>query len=172
MGLFTNTIFPASGDTGNGGIIQIVQTVKTDTFVVSGSGGSYNTVTGLTVTITPTDSSNNILVIPSVNMAANSGHRHGFKLMRGGTQIFIGNANSSNQRVTVFQGNPPTSANSYHYSPLCLDDPNTSSAVTYSIQIIGESNSSDIFINRPQSSNTGGDFFRGVSTITAMEVSS
>lgn len=172
MGLFTNTIFPAGGDTGNGGIIQIVQTVKTDVFVVSGSGGNYNTVTGLSVTITPTDSSNNVLIIPSVNMAADSGHRHGYKVMRGGSAIFIGDSYGSNQRLTYFQGNPPTSANSYHSSPFCLDDPATASAVTYSIQIIGESNSSNLFINRCQSTNTGGDFMRGCSTITAMEVSS
>ena len=28
MGLYTNSIFPAGGDTGNGGIIQIVQAKK------------------------------------------------------------------------------------------------------------------------------------------------
>ena len=172
MGIFTNTIFPADGDLGNGGVIQMVQTVKTDTFAVVGTGGSWNTVTGLSVTITPRDSSNNILVIPSVNMAANASHRHGFRVMRGGTPVFIGDANSSNQRATVFAGNAPTSANSYHFTPLCLDDPATNSAVTYSIQIRGESNSTDIFINRPHSTNTGGDFFRGCSTIIVMEVSS
>ena len=172
MGLFTNTIFPAGGDTGNGGIIQIVQTVKTDTFAVVGGGGSWNDVTGLTVTITPTDSSNNVLVIPSVNLASNSAQRHGFRLLRGSTAVFIGNANSDNQRALVFQGNPPTNSNSYHYTPVCLDDPATSSAVTYKIQVRGESNSTDLYVNRPDSTNTGGDYFRGCSTITAMEVSS
>jgi len=172
MGIFTNTIFPADGDTGNGGIIQIVQTVKTDTFVVSSNGNSWHDVTGLSVTITPKDSSNNILVIPSVNMAAAQAHRHGFRLLRGSTAVFIGDANSDNQRALVFQGNPPTNANSYHYTPVCLDDPATSNAVTYKIQVRGELSSTDIFINRPQSSNTGDDFFRGCSTITAMEVSS
>ena len=177
MGLFTNTIFPASGDTGNGGIIQMVQTVKTDTFVVSGSGGSWTAITGLTVTITPKDSSNNVLVIPSFNFAADQAQRHGFRILRdkGGsdlTAVHIGDANSDNQRANSFQGNPQTNAENHHYAAVCLDNPATSSAVTYKIQIRGESNSTDLYVNRPQSTNTGGDFFRGCSTITAMEVSS
>ena len=172
MGLYTNTIFPAGGDTGNGGIIQVVQTVKTDTFVMSSNGYSWHDVTGLSVTITPQDSSNNVLVIPSLNMAGEQAHRHGFRLLRGSTAVFIGDANSDNQRALVFQGNPPTNANNYHYTPVCLDDPATSSAVTYKIQVRGEQDSTEIFINRTQNSNTGGDFFRGCSTITAMEVSS
>ena len=172
MGLYTNTIFPAGGDTGNGGIIQIVQTSKNDTFVVSGNGGNYNTVTGLTVDITPTDSSNNVLVIAAFNFAGDQSHRHGYRLMRGSTAVFIGDSYGSNQRVNAFQGNPPTNANNYHYTPVCLDSPSTTSAVTYSIQIIGEGNSTGLYINRPAATATGGDYFRGCSTITAMEVSS
>ena len=172
MGIFTNTIFPADGDTGNGGIIQIVQTVKTDTFVMSSNGDSWTDVTGLSVTITPKDSSNNVLVIPSFNMAASQAHRHGFRILRGTSMIFVGNTNSDNQRALGFQGNPPTNANNYHYTPVYLDSPSTTSAVTYKLQVRGEQNSTDIFINRTQSANTGPDFFRGCSTITAMEVSS
>jgi len=172
MGLYTNTIFPAGGDTGNGGIIQIVQTVKTNTFAMSSNGDTWTDVTGLTVTITPTDSSNNVLVIPSVNMAASQAHRHGFRLLRETTAIFIGDDFGDNQRALVFQGNPPTNANNYHYTPMCLDDPGTSSAVTYKIQVRGEQSSTDVFINRTESTNSGGDYFRGCSTITAMEVSS
>ncbi len=174
--LKVNSIVPVGGlpAGSSGGIIQIVQTVKTDTFSHTGAGSFFD-ITGLTVTITPSLNSNKIMIIPSVNMAANSGHRHGFKIVRvvGGstTDIFIGDANSDNSRVTVFQGNVPTSANSYHYSPLCLDSPSTTSAVTYKLQAKGETNSTDIFINRPQSTNTGSDFFRGVCTMTAMEVS-
>ncbi len=172
MGLYTNTIFPAGGDTGNGGIIQIVQTAKTDTFVMSSNGDTWTDVTGLSVDITPTDSSNNILVIASFNMAADQAHRHGFRLLRGSSLIFVGDTNSDNQRAAGFQGNPPTNANNYHYTPVYLDSPSTTSAVTYKVQVRGEQNSTDVFINRPQSDNTGGDYFRGASSITVMEVSS
>ena len=156
--LKVNSIVPVGGlpSGANGGIIQVVQSVKTDTFSSVGAGSSFVDVTGLTVTITPSSNSNKVMIIPSVNMAANSGHRHGFKIVRvvGSStfDIFIGDANGSNSRVTVFQGNVPTNA------------------VTYKLQIKGESNSTDIFINRPQSDNTGSDFFRGVCTMTAMEV--
>ena len=177
MGLYTNTIFPAGGDTGNGGIIQVVSVTKSDTFVVSSNGATWQSVTGLQLTITPQDSSNNILVIPALNMAGEQAHRHAFRILRdkGGsdiTAINIGDTNSDNVRVNAFQGNPPTNANNYHYTPVCLDSPATTGAVIYKIQVIGEQASTEIFINRPENTNTGSDFFRGCSTITAMEISS
>tara|TARA_Y100000401_G_scaffold71287_1_gene57383 strand:- start:304 stop:831 length:528 start_codon:yes stop_codon:yes gene_type:complete len=154
----------------SGGIIQIVQTVKTSSFSKA-NNASFSAITGLTVTITPQSSSNKILIIPSVAMTAQSGHRHGFRIVRGSTPIFIGDSSGSNQRVTCFMGNPPNDAVSYRHTFLGLDEPATTSATTYSLEIKGEGNgSTDIFINRSSSSNTGGDFFRGCSTITAMEV--
>ena len=168
--LKVDSIIPRGGlpSGASGGIVQIKQTLMTARFSKSNTA-SFSEIPGLTVSITPQSASNKILIIPSVQMTANSGHRHGFKLLRGSTDIFFGDANGSNQRVTSFQGNVPTSAN--RHTVLCLDEPNTTSAITYSLQIRGEGGSTDIFINRPQSTNTGGDFFSGVSTITAMEVS-
>ena len=153
----------------SGGIIQMKQTVLTASFSKV-NNASFSQISGLTVTITPQSASNKILIIPSVQMTANSGHRHGFRIMRGSTAIFIGDSYGSNQRVSSFMGNVPNSAASYRHTLLCLDEPNTTSATTYSLQIIGEGGSTDIFINRTASTNTGGDFHRGVSTITAMEV--
>lgn len=169
--LKVDSIIPRGGlpSGASGGIIQIKQTVMTARFSKS-SASSFSTITGLTVTITPQSASNKILIIPDVQMTANSGHRHGFKILRGSTDIAFGDAFGSNSRVTSFQGNPPTTANSYRHTIHFLDSPNTTSATTYSLQIRGESGSTDIFINRMQSTNTGSDFFTGCSCITAMEV--
>ena len=169
--LKVDSIIPRGGlpSGASGGIIQMVQTVKTASFSKVNTA-SFSEITGLTVTITPQSSSNKILIIPSVQMTATSGHRHGMRIMRGSTAIFIGDSFGSNQRVTSFMGNPPNNAVSYRHTVLGLDTPNTTSATTYSLQIRGEGGSTDIFINQSNSTNTGGDYFRGVSTITAMEV--
>ncbi|BCV08527.1 MAG: hypothetical protein CM15mL8_070 [Caudoviricetes sp.] len=52
--LKVNSIVPVGGlpSGASGGIIQVVQTVKTDTMSTSGTGGSYQDITGLSVTIT------------------------------------------------------------------------------------------------------------------------
>ena len=65
MTLKTDKIFPRNGKAGDGGgIIQVVQTVKTDTFTTTSvvSSGGYVDLTGLAVTITPQSASNKILV--------------------------------------------------------------------------------------------------------------
>ena len=64
MTLKTNKIFPRDGKVGDGGgIIQVVQTVKTDVFTTTSvvSSGGYVDITGLAVTITPQSASNKIL---------------------------------------------------------------------------------------------------------------
>ena len=169
--LKVDSIIPRGGlpSGASGGIIQIKQTVMTARFSKVNTA-SFSEITGLTVTITPQSASNKILIIPDVQMTANQGHRHGFKILRGSTDILIGEAHGSNQRVSSFQGNPPSSANSYRHTLHFLDSPNTTSATTYSLHIRGEGGSTDIYINRTQSTNTGGDFFSGCSMITAMEV--
>ena len=62
--LRTNSIVPVGGipaGASGGGIIQVVQTVKTDD--ASTTSNSYTDITGLSVTITPRSTSNKILII-------------------------------------------------------------------------------------------------------------
>ena len=60
--LKVNSIVPVGGlpSGANGGIIQTIQTVKTDTFSTNNSG--FTDVTGLSATITPSSNSNKVLV--------------------------------------------------------------------------------------------------------------
>ena len=166
-----DSIIPRGGlpSGASGGIIQIVQTVKTDTFSAN-TGSSFVDITGMTVTITPQSASNKILIIPSINLAANQSHRHGFIIVRGSTNIHIADSASNRTRSTAFQGNPPTSVNSYHYCVPFLDSPNTTSATTYKLQCRGEGSNTDIFVNRGESDPDAGDRLRGASSMTAMEV--
>ena len=70
--LKVNKIIPVGGvpSGGGGGIVQVVQTVKTDVFT-SNTQDSFTNITGMSVNITPLSSSSKILV--SVNMNASNG---------------------------------------------------------------------------------------------------
>ena len=70
--LRTNRIVPRDGlpSGSSGGIIQVRSTTKTDTFSMPSNDTSFHTVTGLSVTITPTRSDSKILVMYDMNWSA------------------------------------------------------------------------------------------------------
>ena len=70
MALFTSGVFPAGGEAGNGGgIIQTKYYVYKDVRSIS-TGGNYTHITYWDATITPTDSSNKILISAWLDWAA------------------------------------------------------------------------------------------------------
>ena len=170
--LKVNSIVPSGGlsSGASGGIIQVKQTVKTDTMSTSGTGGAYQDVTGLSVSITLSSSANQILVIYNLLMAADSGHRHGIRILRGSTTICVGDAASNRVQATSCQGNPPNNVLMYNHTNSFLDTTGAGTH-TYKLQIRGESNSSNLFINRSQADTDSTSHFRGTSQITVMEVS-
>ena len=69
MGLFSNALFPSTGEAGDGGgIIQVKIEQKTGKFATNST--SYTDVSGFYCSITPKSSSNKILVITSANFGA------------------------------------------------------------------------------------------------------
>ena len=84
--LRTNRIVPRDGlPSGSaGGVIQVKQTIKTDTF--STSSTSYVDITGLSVSITPTRSDSKILVECQI-YNSNTNAVNFFRLLRGSTFI-------------------------------------------------------------------------------------
>jgi len=165
------TVLPA----GVGGkVLQVVQTEKSDTF--SSTSTSFADVTGLSVAITPSSSSNKVLIHVSICFGGGQNLYFHAKLLRGSTDIAIGDAGESSQtRATI-----PLSlddANNANYKVKnsqmsFLDSPSTTSATTYKIQAQSYSGDSrEMYINRPSNNANGGYIGRYVSTITAMEVS-
>lgn len=156
-----------------GSILQVVQTIKTDTFYSSTAETFYD-VTGMSATITPTSSSNKILV--SVNLGKVCGiNNNTFRVTRNGVVANVGDAAGSRPQSQFGDSNQGRDAN--HTGSLAftyLDSPATTSAVTYQLQVRAEVISSQGFgLNR---SYTDGDAnfgynFRGVSTVVLMEVS-
>jgi len=158
-----------------GGILQVVQTVKTDVFSSNPSGVVWTDITGLSVSITPSSSTNKILILCDVKgTGTQSGTMIRTKLLRNNTDIYVGDAASNRPRgMAQFYGVDAASA-SYHIAQIggtFLDSPGTTSSVTYKIQIGGDNNSSTIYINR-----TAGDRddnyrdARVASSITAIEI--
>ena len=151
-----------------GKVLQVVQSTKSDAF--SGGQNSYADVTGLTVSITPSATSNKILVIPSFNMSVNNGSFAAYRVKRDSSAIAIGDANSDNIRGTGGIGvdNMDGDGNIYDMTRLILDSPNTTSAVSYKLQVYGDGVVA--FVNRHKNPNTGPDFGRFFSTMTAIEI--
>lgn len=147
--------------------VQVIQTVKTDIFTSTAT--SFTDVTGLSVSITPTNSANKILVIAQIMGGATS--LAALRLTRNGTAIAIGDASGSRTRSTTM-GLQQTGTNGDRgtASNICfLDSPATTSSVTYQIQ--GFCDGGTWGINRNGSDQDGSFNARGISTITAMEIS-
>lgn len=175
LGITDGTIIAADLATGVGGkVLQIVQTVKTDTFTQS-SSNTWSDVTGLSVSITPSSSSNKVLVIGKCSYSADSGFYPMIKLLRDSTDIFVGDTAGSRVRVTSASYSHSTDAAGTYYGMSdftynYLDSPATTSSTTYKIQLrSGDGTSS--YINRTAQNDDNQFRSRGASSIIVMEIS-
>ena len=181
--LRTNRIVPRDGlpAGSSGGIIQVKNTTKTDTWAHPGGFTAYAVVDGLNVVITPTRADSKILITASVNYATQYWQGYGalYKKVGAGSYAIVdgavGAANGSAPRYsfTGLQYDGSVAAkNQYHGTITYLDSPSTTSAVTYAIAMRGYSTSYNVYVNRNHDdSRTSNDYYgRGASFITAMEV--
>lgn len=155
---------------GNGQVpVQVVSTTKTDTFSTSTSG-SWVDITGMSVTITPTSASNKILVSYNIVTSNNNGWYVMLKLVRGSTDIAIGDAAGSRTRTTTAAGlGSPVVDYPYLQSMQFLDSPATTSSTTYKLQMYFGGNTS--YVNRAPTDSDVAGYSRTASTITVMEIS-
>ena len=162
-------------DSGNyilgGRTLQVVQTVKTDTFTSNST--SYTDVTGMSVAITPSSSSNKVLVTASFNCAVDTDNRWSiYQLVRGSTPIFIGDTASSRSVGSV--GHVQESSTGvgngvFNLVIKFLDSPNTTSATTYKIQ--GKVQSGATFVINRSDNDSDADYgLRTASSITVEEI--
>ena len=157
---------------GAGKVLQVVSTHKNDVFTVSASTGSYSDITGLSVTITPSSSSNKVLVLLNTNFSTTSvNQRGGFRLQRGTTTIGAGNAQSNsiealNSAFCIREND----SDAKMLSTTFLDSPSTTSATTYKLQVGAESSAGTIVINRCGAESNSNTYYEGASNITVMEI--
>jgi hypothetical protein len=150
------TTLPAAIPTGK--VLQVVQANKQD--MTSTTSTSYVDISGMSVNITPSSSSNKILVFFSANTSTNNHDAQG-KLLRDSTDIVgTGATNNATMYLRTSNGDTITPNNTMY-----LDSPNTTSQVTYKLQWRAVSNT--VYLNR----RMGDTAFGTISNITAMEIS-
>lgn len=148
----------ARANFGAGAVLQVLQVVKTDIF--SSSANGFVDVTGLTLNITPSSTSNKILVICTVSGGA-SGSSLLWNLVRNGTNI------AQSTAVTAASTSSNAYPSSYQFLPspiTFLDSPASTSAVTYKIQM--NANNATCYVNARANDN----YYGGISQITLMEI--
>ena len=160
---------------GGGGIIQVVNTIKTDTFSTNANMATANkaTITGLTATITPKFSTSKILVIMNLLVGATADTTIAGTIERGSTPIGIADARGNRTRNTFGCGIPASGATwrTHSVSRILVDSPNTTNATTYSIKI-GGNGSQTVYINREaRDSDNATDTTIGTSSLILMEIS-
>jgi hypothetical protein len=168
--LRTNKIYPRDGlpaGASGGGIIQVVQASKTDTTSTTSQDTFVDL--GLSASITPSSSSNKVLVMVSIGRAtsdSSSLRLCPFRILRGATAIGVGDAASSrllaNFTITDPQDNNYGGGGAYQY----LDSPSTTSSTTYKIQWSGQ-NGETWYLNR---SSNDSDLTDTIHTRTASHI--
>ena len=149
-----------------GKVLQVVQTIKVDTF--SSTSGGWIDVTGLSLAITPSATSSKVYGIFSIAMGLSdfNGLNYSWKSVRGSTDIGIsntGNGSSGGGNLYLSGGSYP---HLFGNTKAVLDSPSTTSATTYKIQINKGGTDQTIYVNRRgQDANQ-----TGVSSITLMEI--
>jgi len=173
----TNAITTVAGKpilNSTGSILQVVQTVKTDTFY-SGTAETWYDITGMSATITPSSTSNKVLV--EFNLGKVCGiNNNAFRIMRNGSLMpGAGDAAGSRQQAHFTDSNQGRDGN--HTGSLAytyLDSPASTSALTYQLQVRSEVISSQGFgLNRTYNNTDGSESYnsRCSSTVLLMEVS-
>ena len=159
-----------AGVTEGGKIVQVKEGTKTSAGSYS-TGGSWVNI-GLSESITPSSSSNKVLILWYIGKISCNDWSGATRLLRGGTVIGMGDASGSRARIgTSF----PRAHDDNHWggtAMMWLDSPSTTVSTEYKIQVNGHS-SGTVYINRGHGDGNSSDVYAGrsASTLVCMEVS-
>jgi hypothetical protein len=159
------------GGTGVGKVLQVVSTTLTSASNQSDSSGAWLD-TGLSVSITPTQSSSKVLITGHLSFSFGSNGIGMTRLVRGSTSICIGDANGSRSRATTAFDFPGSDGSDAVITTAInfLDSPATTSSTTYKLQWHGGGGTALFFVNRQPSWNDSDIVATWTSTLTAMEI--
>ena len=182
--LRVDKIIPTAGvpTGGGGGIIQVAQSTKTDAQTIDVSSTSAQDIVGtdqngagsiFCVKITPKFASSKILFSCSftVGMGGGASYIQAF-MVRDSTNLLPSTAGTGNMRNATF-GLSGTGSAYYteNISFTFLDSPNSTSELTYKVQMAKGDNSYVTYINSPATLDNQTYNTCGSSTLTVMEVS-
>ena len=161
---------PDRNQVGLGSVLQVKQTVKTDT--ASTSSTSFADV--FTVSITPTAATSKFLLTGDLKIGYSSYSASiMWKFVRDSTDLFIGDADGNRTRCTWGIEDTSDSSNDARFHVASthgtfLDSPNTTSAITYRVQWSAQQNTG--YLNRTGDDTNGLAYPRAASSLTVMEI--
>jgi hypothetical protein len=172
--LFVDTINEKTSGNGiiiPGHIIQVQSAILTSKASTTSLYSTAYVDTGLSVSITPKYSTSKVLITSSL-MCGNHSTFTYFKLLRGTTELAIGDADGSRERCTFCfypdgDGNSNINAIIGH---TFLDSPATTSATTYKWTWANSNSSYQSVLNSNVRDSNNAYEPRGSSTITVMEI--
>ena len=176
-----NAITIASGDVlqASGHILQVKQAIFRGNY--NFNDASYQDITDLTVAITPSSTSNKILIDCVLCASSNANQRFGVRIVKNGSMIlppidFAGQGAGgsgvdigSRTLAHVFGDGRGSNAPTQPSVIKLLDTPNSTSSLTYKVQAFCES-SSYLYINQCQTFSDAASVFGAVSTLTVSEI--
>lgn len=155
-----------------GKILQVLQTALTTSFSVAVTGSTFTAVTGLSQAITPSSTSNKVLVRAVISCApASATEGIYFQIWRGGASITSGTSVGS--RTAVGTGSQLNTLYGLQTNVIeFLDSPATTSSTNYEIYVSQVNNAGTVtcYVNRSATDTNSAVFPRAISTITVMEV--
>ena len=172
-------------DTGNltlgkTGILQVIQTVKTDTFsfAASATGNTSGGVSGaaISASITPSSTSNKVLIRGVLSVSASNNNRIGIVIYAGGTEISGSTGDAAGSRSRVATGGQLISSSATAQQLMIghefLHSPSSTSSVTYSYRLVNldSTASRTLYLNRGAGDSDVAHHFRSTSIITLEEV--
>ena len=154
-----------------GNIIQVVKNQKTDVFS-STTKDAWTDITGATVTITPSATSNKVYGIFSFAYGMSAFHSvMNFKIVRSSTvvsDVAAASGGAGTFQSTTYGLRAMHDTNGGGFQTLTfLDSPSSTSAITYQLQYYAVQTAT-YYLNRGETDSTS--YGRGASTFTAMEV--
>jgi hypothetical protein len=155
-----------------GKILQVLESVKTDTASTTAVGASPVDITGMTVDITPSATTSKVLVFCNVSIGGPANNSTYITLARvvGGVEVIPLIGDTAGSRTSAAASTTSAHASGPAVSALqYLDSPATTSAVTYNVkwaqQYAGTS-----YLNRSSTDTDSSAYERTTSSITVMEI--
>lgn len=148
----------------SGKVRQIVFAHKTDTF--STASTSFTDLTGLSVSLTPTNAANKVLILAAI-MSGNSANNYNhYQALRDSTVIVQGDTAGSRVRTTV-TATPNAAFSQTPGVVMAVDSPGDTSAHTYKIQMAVGGGTG--YVNRSGTDTDSATYSRAMSSIIAVE---
>ena len=150
-----------------GSVLQVVSTTVTDTLTMT-IGTSQTAITGLSANITPSSTSNKILVMHKLLFSNATGGQVSVHFQRNGSEEIVGDNDGG---VRGYISMNTANANNYwgfEAGGSVLDTPSTTSQITYRLAVRSVYSNQTVYFNRTARADSGD--INGVSTITLMEI--